>query len=218
MQRFLTSEESIFGLIRDLRQETVDLIRQEVKLAKTEMSENIAKMGRNVIVLLAGGFVAYAGVIALLIGLGFLISMLMVKLGLDRALADFAGLGIIGLIISMGGTAFVLKGVKGFSAEKLKPQKTVETIQEIGGASTLARAQFGPQDNRDSDQIQAHVETTREQMRDTVAEIRHRLTPGYMRHRIASEARSHPAVTAAVGVGTGLLGMLMLRRRRRNRC
>lgn len=220
MQPTFTSEESLPELVRDLRVETIDLIRQEVRLAKTEMSEKFAGFGRNVVALMLGGFVAYAGAIVLLVGLGFLLSMGLAKLGLDRSIAQFAGLGIVGLLITVIGMIFVSKGVKGFSAENLAPERTLKTAREFVGADeTLMKAQFGPQDNRNSEQIQAHIDTTRERMQETAAEITHRLNPRYMGRKVVSEAKSHPGVTAAVGVGTGVLSWLMLRRRHhRRRC
>jgi hypothetical protein len=214
MQNFVTSEETFFGLLRDLRQETVDLIRQEIRLAKTEMSEKASLFARNGAALVLGGFVAYAGVIALLVGVGFLLTLLFVNMGMEQRFAEVAGIGIVGLIISLVGIALVTKAVKTLSSGSLTPEKTVETLKEITDENTLAKAQFGPQDNRSSEQIQTHIEATRSHMQATASEITHRLSPRYMGKRVVKNARSHPGMTAAVGFGTGLLSLMLVRRRR----
>ena len=66
---------SIPTLLRDLRDETTTLLRQEVALAKTEMKENVSRMGSHAAQIAIGGFVAYAGIIVLLIGIGHLLGV-----------------------------------------------------------------------------------------------------------------------------------------------
>ena len=46
---------SIVGLLQTLRDETTTLLRQEVALAKAEVSENISKTGKHAAALAAGG-------------------------------------------------------------------------------------------------------------------------------------------------------------------
>jgi hypothetical protein len=197
-----------------LRQETIDLIRQEIRLAKTELSEKTSCFARNAAALALGGLVAYAGVIALMVGLGFLLTLGLVKLGMDQPIAEVVGVGVIGLIVALIGIALVTKAVKTFASGSLAPEKTVESLRQIKGEDTLAKAQFGPQDNRSSEQIQAHIETTRGHMQATAAEITHRLTPRYVGQRVVRSARAHPGVTAAVGFGTGVVSWMIARRRR----
>src|SRR4051812_36620668 len=63
---------SIIGLFKNLTGEFKTFIRQEVDLAKTEISEKVSMIGKNVASIAIGGFIAYAGLIVLLIGLGWL--------------------------------------------------------------------------------------------------------------------------------------------------
>ena len=65
-----THQPSIGTLLRDLRDETTTLLRQEVALAKAELKENTSRMTSHALQIAIGGFVSYAGVIVLLIGLG----------------------------------------------------------------------------------------------------------------------------------------------------
>ena len=85
-------------MIGDQKDETKTFIKEEVQLAKTEISENISRMGRNAVGLVAGGFVAYAGLIVFLAGLGLLLGFAFEKLGLQPPLAAFIGFAIIGLL------------------------------------------------------------------------------------------------------------------------
>jgi hypothetical protein len=69
-----SDERSLGDLFSELTHEITTLLRQEVTLAKTELSQKAAHVGRDVGFLLAGGAVAYAGLLALvaalIIGLG----------------------------------------------------------------------------------------------------------------------------------------------------
>ena len=53
----------------ELAQETSTLMRQQVNLAKTEMSQKASRAGRHAGILAAGGALAYAGLLAILASL-----------------------------------------------------------------------------------------------------------------------------------------------------
>src|SRR5581483_4840023 len=135
------SENSFFGLVRGLKTETKTLIREEVQLAKTEISEKIATYGRNGAVIAIGGVIAFAGLIVFLGGLGFLIAFAFEKLGLSTTLADFVGLAIIGLLVIAIGAVFALKGMKTLAKETPAPQKTMGAIQHLRGKEYPAQPQ-----------------------------------------------------------------------------
>src|SRR5258706_304240 len=98
MRNISYSGTSLFGLFADLKDETRTLIKEEVKLAKNEIGEKISRMGRNSVSLAVGGFVAYAGLIVFLAGLGALLGYAFQMLGLAGPLAMFLDFAIIGLI------------------------------------------------------------------------------------------------------------------------
>ena len=54
-----SNPNSIPSLLRDLRDETTTLLRQEVALAKTELKENVSRMGSHAAQIAVGGFVAF---------------------------------------------------------------------------------------------------------------------------------------------------------------
>jgi len=216
------SETSFFGLVRELKEETQALIREEVALAKTEMSEKMSCYAKNGVSVAIGGFVAYAGVIVLLLGLGALLGHLFAKLGWPPHLAFGAGWGIVGFLIAAIGGVMVMKAIKTMSSSSLAPEKTIETIHEFKGdhAEYLAkreREKIEPEKNgnnkRSSGEIKASVETTQKMMGDTMEELKNRLTPGYMGRSLVAGVKHHPQRAALGGAIAGLIGFVLMRRR-----
>jgi xanthine/uracil permease len=118
------------ALLRDLRDETTTLLRQEVALAKAELKENASKMGSHAAQIAIGGFVAYAGVIVLLIGLGLLISSLLIRAGMSADLAQWLAPTVVGLIVALIGWMLVSRAKKAMAGDDLAPRKTIETMRE----------------------------------------------------------------------------------------
>lgn len=121
---------SLFDLFRDLRDDARLMLRQEVALAKAETSEKVSRLIRNVVFLLVGGAIAYAGFLFLLIAASYGIA-----LGLGSA---EAGLGtwswlaplIVGLVVCIIGGALIGKGVATLRRESLSPERTVASLEE----------------------------------------------------------------------------------------
>lgn len=120
---------SIPALLRDLRDETTTLFRQEVTLAKTELKDNASRMGSNVAKLAVGGFVAYAGVIVLLIGLGHLIGVLLVRAGLSEGIAVWLAPTAVGLIVALIGWMMIVRAKHAMANTDLKPHQTIESLR-----------------------------------------------------------------------------------------
>src|SRR5437879_5593495 len=190
------SKTSIFGLVGDLKDETKTFIKEEVQLAKAEISENISRMGRNAASLAIGGFVAYAGLIVFLAGLGLLLGFAFEKLGLQPVLAAFVGFAIIGLLIMGIGYAFIAESLKSFSHSSMKPEKTIETLKDLKGSDS-EHEDFEDSDSdnepkRSSEEIQASVVAHENAMGETMDEISRRLTPHYDNEQFKAKFRSHP--------------------------
>src|SRR5438552_3956614 len=108
---------SLLGLVRGLTRETKTFFRQEVQLAKAELAEKAKTMASGATNVAIGGFVAYAGVIVLLIGLGELIGYLFTRAGIDSVLSQFIGLGSIGLVVALIGAAMLMAALKKLSVD-----------------------------------------------------------------------------------------------------
>ena len=121
---------SIPGLLRELRDDTTTLFRQEVALAKTELKENVSKLGGKLAQLAVGGFVAYAGLIVLLIGLGQLLGALLIRAGLDENLAVWLAPTVVGLLVALIGWMMVSKAKKAMAQADLAPTQTMESLRE----------------------------------------------------------------------------------------
>jgi len=116
------AERSIGELFADLARETSTLVRQEVQLAKTELTHKAAFVAKNAVFIAAGGLVAYAGFVVLLVGLAFLLE----RLGLPL----WAAAVLVGLVVAGTGGFLALKGLKGLKAADPVPHQTLDTMKE----------------------------------------------------------------------------------------
>lgn len=121
---------SIPGLLRELRDETTTLMRQEVALAKTEMKENVSRLGSHAAHIAVGGVVAYAGVIVLLIGIGHLLGAVLIRAGLDREVAQWLAPTIVGLIVAIIGWVMLSKAKSAIAHEDIAPRKTIDSLRD----------------------------------------------------------------------------------------
>jgi hypothetical protein len=125
-----TQGPSIPSLLRDLRDETTTLLRQEVALAKTELKENASRMGDHAMHIGVGAFVAYAGVIVLLIGLGQLVGILLQRAGVDPNVALWLAPTLLGLLVAIIGWSMVAKAKRGIAHDTLAPTQTIESLKD----------------------------------------------------------------------------------------
>ena len=209
---------SVFRLFRALTTDTRTLLRQEVQLAKTEISEKISRMGRNAAALAVGGFVAYAGLIVFLIGLGWLLAWAFSLAGLAPIFAAFLGLAIIGLIATAIGCGLLLKGLKTFSNESLAPERTLHTLQELKGTRTAALASETAKGaaKPSSGEMQARVELTESRMGETLDELGERLSPQHINAEVKQRIQANPYRAGLYAMLAGLVSGLMLRRKHRH--
>ena len=125
----IREERSIGQLLKELRDETTTLLRQEVDLAKAEISEKASRTGKNLGSLAVGGGVAFLGALALLAAVVY---------GLTSILNQFMSVGvaiwlaplIVGLVLAAVGYSMLQKALVALKQESLTPQKTTQTLQE----------------------------------------------------------------------------------------
>src|SRR5215210_3055134 len=114
-------DRSLGDLFAELAQETSTLVRQEVNLAKTEMSQKASRAGKHVGFLAAGGAVAYAGLLAILAAVIILLNDVM-PLWLAALL--------VGLVVAVVGYLLVRRGLDALKREDFAPRQTMETLKE----------------------------------------------------------------------------------------
>ncbi len=121
---------TIGNLLTDLREESTTLLRQEVALAKAELGEKVSQATHSALALIAGGAVAYAGGIVLLLGVGRLVQMLLIGAGVDETIAQWLGYTIVGSIVTLVGWLMLSAAKKNLNAEHLMPRETLASLRD----------------------------------------------------------------------------------------
>lgn len=115
-------ERSLGELFGDLAQDTSTLVRQEIQLAKSELTQSVAQVGKNIGMLVVGGVLILTSTLALIatliLGLG--------ALGLPSWLAAL----IVTLVFLGVGLALVARGRTALKNADLLPRQTIETLKE----------------------------------------------------------------------------------------
>jgi len=114
-------DRSLGELFSSLAQDTSTLVRKEVQLAKTEMTQKASRVGKDVGFLTAGGAVAYAGLLAILAGIIVL---------LGQVIPMWLSALLVGLVVAGVGYFLVRKGLDALKQEDLAPRQTIETLKE----------------------------------------------------------------------------------------
>jgi hypothetical protein len=116
-------ERSLGELFTDLAQDLNTLVRQELQLAKTEMTQKVSQVGKNVASLVIGGTVAYAGVLVLLAAIVLILHELVnLPLWLSALIVALVVVGI--------GYFLIQRGLTALKQEDLTPRQTIETLKE----------------------------------------------------------------------------------------
>jgi hypothetical protein len=114
-------DRSLVELFAELAQETSTLVRQEVNLAKVEMSEKASRAGRHAGVLAAGGALTYAGLLAILAGVIVL---------LNNIMPLWVSALLVGLVVAVVGYLLVRRALDALKREDFAPRQTMETLKE----------------------------------------------------------------------------------------
>jgi MFS family permease len=126
-------QEPIGNLLKQLSQETTQLVRQEIDLAKAEMTEKGKRAG------IGAGMFGAAGVVGLL-ALGALTAFFIMLL--DGALANWLSALIVAVVYGAIAGVLALRGRdKVQEATPPVPEQTVETVKEdVQWAKTRTRS------------------------------------------------------------------------------
>ena len=108
-------------LFGDLATEMGNLVRQEVALAKVEITGKAKYVGTNVGYLVIGGAVAYAALLAIMAALIMLLASVVPHWG--------AAL-IVGAVVGGIGWLLIGKAMVALQQTELTPRETVETLKE----------------------------------------------------------------------------------------
>ena len=126
----MNGEPNIADLLRQLRDDTTELVREEVLLAKTEITEKVSRAGRNVAYLAVGAFVALCGLLLLLTAFSYLLAEMFLRQGVNPGMAAFLGFLIVAIIVGIVGAVLISKAIKTLGSESVKPNRTVQSLRE----------------------------------------------------------------------------------------
>ena len=124
-------DRSLGDLFAELANETSQLVRQEVALAQTEITNKATRVGKQVGFLVVGGAVGYAALLVILaavtIGLTQLISSVS-----DWSLiaSGWIAAAIVGIVVGIVAYTLVSSALAKLKTTNLAPQQTIESVKE----------------------------------------------------------------------------------------
>ena len=124
-------DRSLGDLFAELATETSQLVRQEVALAQTEITNKATRVGKQVGYLVVGGAVGYAALLVVLaavtMGLGRIIASL--TGWTDLTSAALAAL-IVAVIVGIVAYSLVMSALAKLRETSLAPNQTIESVKE----------------------------------------------------------------------------------------
>ena len=114
-------DRSIGDLLSDLASDTGLLVRQEIALAKVELSQKAAVAGRHIGYLAVGGAVGYAAFLALLAAIIILLANVM---------SWWLAALIVAILVGIAAAVLISKALATLKKMEIAPRQTVETLKE----------------------------------------------------------------------------------------
>ena len=111
------------GIVAGLMRGVSGLVRAEISLATTEMTQNATAAGRDIGSVAVGGAIAFAGFLVLLAAATRILEAI-----LPRWLAAL----IVGSATVGGGAILVQRGLQELKESDLVPEKTIDTLKKLG--------------------------------------------------------------------------------------
>lgn len=122
-------ERRIPDLIKELRDETSDLVREEMALARTEIGEKVSRATRNVTYLGVGALIAVVGLVFLLAAAVAATEVALVAAGVDPATASWLAPLIFGVVVILVGYGLAQKAISTLRHERMYPEKTAASMR-----------------------------------------------------------------------------------------
>jgi hypothetical protein len=120
-QQIARQEKSLGDLFSELSTQTGELMRQEVALARVEMTQKAVKAGKDVGFLVVGGAVAYAAALAV-------IAAMIILLG--QFIPVWLSALVIGLVVGVAAYFLISSALASLKRMDPAPRNTIETLKE----------------------------------------------------------------------------------------
>jgi hypothetical protein len=122
MQTHTRDDRSLGELFGELSRETTTLLRQEVNLAKVELSQKAVAAGKDVAFLAVGGAVLYAGLLAFIAACIIALNLIVHLWWLSAA--------IIAAVVLIIGYVLVMQGISHLRSGDLAPRQTAQSLKQ----------------------------------------------------------------------------------------
>lgn len=120
---------SLGSLFRELTTDTRDLVQQEVQLAKTEVSEKVDVLQKNMVWIAIGGAVLLAALLTLVGALSAALTALFAQfMSLD--IAVWLGPLVLATILGLVGYGLIMKGKETIKDEGMALDRTTDSLRE----------------------------------------------------------------------------------------
>jgi hypothetical protein len=114
-------ERSLGELFGDLTRQLSVLVRQEIRLARVEMTRSLSTVSKSAALLVVGGVMLFAAFLAL---------MATVIIAIAHALLWWLSALIVTLVVAGISAVLALKGCDSIKTAQLAPHETIQTIKE----------------------------------------------------------------------------------------
>ena len=121
--RVVRQDRSLGELFGEFSQDMTLLVRQEIRLARTELGEKASAVSKRLTTVAAGGFVACLGAFALVAGLVLLLTQVV---GLPAWLSAL----LLGAVLAIVGFVTLKTALRELKNIDPAPRRTVETIKD----------------------------------------------------------------------------------------
>ena len=113
--------ESFGELLGELANNSAALVRDEIELAKQEMSEKVTRLRSGAVTVAVGGLLAFVALLTFVAAAVAGLSHVM-----DTGLAAL----VVGGALALVGGGIAMSGLRRLKQTSLKPQQTIETLEE----------------------------------------------------------------------------------------
>ena len=116
------NEQSLSELFSELSRESSTLMRQQIELAKVELSDKMSRLGAGLARVVVGGLLAPGGLLVILAA----VVLGVVAMGVPAWLAAL----LVGLVVSFVGYLLAQQAIAAMGREDLAPRTTIDTLKE----------------------------------------------------------------------------------------
>ena len=116
------TQPSIGELFGELTRETGTLIRQQMELARLELSQRVSRLGKGLTRVVIGGALATGGLLAIVAGIVLAVTAMGVPAWVSAL--------VVGAALALAGYLVAQQAISAMSRDDLAPQATIETLKE----------------------------------------------------------------------------------------